>query len=308
MAKQEVKEEGPGRKRGAPKGACEVSRDEIAEILKEHVKDPTQDDAWMSMETDAFIEHYQSFFSALLSLISEKNMNSKISVAPVKAAFRKIFECTVDYADLWASKCVHAWRKCRDTSKWVVDGSRLSHAPALKGIAIAMREQMISPSPSPSCSPPPVTRAKKEHARSVSGQDEVDAARSMWAPALVKEEEPVSKSLSGSGSSSCSGPSELERAMQVWGVTIKKESAAAIPAPTQVASHAPHPSSLNHEVGPLHSMCVPTHIHMRVSPHHMRGPLIACLAFASGGQDEDSGGRLQEHGDHQDGWGHRDQS
>ena len=40
MAKQEVNQEAPAGMRGAPKGAPEVSRGEIAHLSKKHVKNP----------------------------------------------------------------------------------------------------------------------------------------------------------------------------------------------------------------------------------------------------------------------------
>ena len=184
-----------------------MSVDECVTHMKEHVGDPTTGDDWMSKDTDAITEHYSNFLQALAPL------TDRLTMPVLKKAMMHLWECNIDYADLWASKLIKAFAAAKRTASRMHDGSRLQ--PGAKAVAVAMKEK-YSPSPSPSPSPP-ACRVKTEPLSS-----EVEQAVALWKGKTEVKQEIPSPAFHYSSSSS-SGSSELAKAMAIWGTNVKTE-------------------------------------------------------------------------------------
>ena len=189
---------------------CELSVADCTASIKQHVQDPTVDDTWMSETTEQLIVRYAPFLQDLLE------RTSRLNVWILKKAFMNQFEGTWDYADMWASKIMIAFKVSKETGRNMKDGSRLPEAVA--EVAGAWKRK-LSPSPSPSPSPPPgrsnVQKVLVKAEQGLGVKTEADSALDLWAtpgPQIKQEQLPPTLHPSSS-----SGMSELDKAMSLWG-------------------------------------------------------------------------------------------
>ena len=148
----------------------------LQEMLKDTVKDPSEDTTWMSMESLQLISKYSKF------LIRLSSSTDRLNKLPVLAGVKKQFSMSQDMADLWASQLSRAFARAR---RFRYDTSRLSNeacpdaAHTIKIIRsnAALRDPNFKrTSPSPSPSPPAVRPTKALGAE----------AESMWKEVLTQ--------------------------------------------------------------------------------------------------------------------------
>ena len=185
---------------------CELSVADCTASIKQHVPDPTVNDIWMSETPEQLIVRYAPFLQDLLE------RTSRLNVWILKKAFMNQFEGTWDYADMWASKIMIAFKASKETGRNMKDGSRLPEAVA--GVAGAWKRK-LSPSPSPPAGRSNVQKALVKAEQGLEVKTEADSALDLWGtpgPQIKQEQLPPTLHPSSS-----SGMSELDKAMSLWG-------------------------------------------------------------------------------------------
>ena len=136
---------------------CSIEPQVLKQMIKNKVtENPAEHDDWMGMDSDGIITKY----SSLLMCISEET--ERLSKHIVKPVVKKLFELSVDQADLWANQLTRAFSKAR---RFRSDTTRL---PEQLSKTLRYIQKQIGPakSPSPSPSPsPPAWRPVKEAER-----------------------------------------------------------------------------------------------------------------------------------------------